>query len=542
MMALEDARQFIINKATLASPHIPKIVVGALLLLLLMPLWVVTYLPFGDLPDHAAQINSIINIDLLKDEYKINWFTPYLFSYCLTILLSPIFGVVYSIKLILSVSLLAFPFVTYKIVKALDGDVKWALPSIVIGYSFVLFWGFYSFTISSVIGMFFILAAIHYGRKPFSWNAYALFALFSLFLFSSHALAWGFVVSFSCLVVFCFNSVNETIKKASAFFVIAPLVVLWVSGTNQEESTPAIEAGRYSEHIFNQISQFVTYVVNMFNERTAQGAHKVRLMQFFSFAIGKDSLPDYVILGAFLAFSPLLYGARITRHWKRWLPFIFTFSAFMIVPYWLFNTAYINERFSLFCFLSLLFAYEKRQLNSDSDGFFNKRNLFLFLTVGIVFTVLCSHLQTLAAFKEDDRNFKIILSRMQENKWTMALIYDNDPHPLISPAFQHYSKWYAAEKVGKVNYSFSIDPVVGHSVPLQYKYKGESRPIIDPWDPSGFKWHEHKGDMYDYFLVRNPYRVDHVFAESNNDVVLISQAGKWLLYGKRALLDSPATP
>jgi hypothetical protein len=357
----------------------------------------------------------------------------------------------------------------------------------------------------------------------------------SLFLFSSHALAWGIVVSFSCLVVFCFNSVNETIKKASAFFVIVPLVVLWVSSTNPDQSTSVIEAGRYSQHIFNEASRYVTYFVDMFNERTEQGLHKERLLQFFSFTIGKDNLPDYVIVGAFLAFSPLLYGAKITRHWKRWLPFIFTFTAFMLVPYWLLNTAYINERFSLFCFLSLLFAYEKRELHPGSDDFFNRRNLFLGLTGVIVFAVLCSHLQTLTVYKEDDRDFKQIISRIQENKWVMALIYDTEPHPLISPSFQHYPKWYAAEKVGKVNYSFSMDPVVGHSVPLQYK--GESRPVIDPWDPSGFNWQEHRGYMYDYFLVRSDKRVDHIFAESNNDVVLISQAGKWLLYGKRALLN-----
>jgi hypothetical protein len=533
-MFLEDSRHFIANKAAQASPYIFKTVIGALLLLLLMPLWVVTYLPFGDLPDHASQINTILNGDRITDKYQVNWFTPYLFTYGLTIVLSQIFGVVYAIKVILSVTVLAFPFVTYKIVKELDGDVRWALPSIVVGYSFVLFWGFYSFTVSSVIGMFFILTAIRYSRRPFSWTAYALFALFSLFLFFSHALAWAFVVSFSCLVVFCFNNLKETIKKASAFFIVVPIVALWASGT-PGQSTVEVESGRHLEHLFNKFSSLVTYIVNDFNERTEQGIHTVRLGQFFSFAIGKNHYSDYVAMGAFLAFAPLLYGAKITRQWKRWLPSIFTFSAFMIVPYWLFDTAYINERFSLFCFLSLLFAYEKRAVSPGIDGFFNKQNLFVCLTAAVVFAVLYNHLQTLVGFKENERDFKKILSRMEENKRVMSLIYDNEPSLPFAPPFQHYGKWYAAVKPGQVNYSFSIDPSMWHFVPL--RYKGEPRPILDPWNPNSFNWHHHKGEIYDYFLVRSLSRVDHVFADSGNSIVLIAQEGKWFLYGKSGLLN-----
>lgn len=534
-MFLADYRQLVATKATLAAPHILKAVVTALLLLLLLPLWVVTYLPFGDLPDHAAQINSILHIDQLENDYKINWFTPYLFTYCLTLLLSQLFGVVFSIKIILSVSLLAFPFVTYRIVKALDGDAKWALPSIVIGYSFVLFWGFYSFTVSSVVGMFFILASIHYSRKPFSRATYSLIALFSLFLFFSHALAWAFVVSFSCLVVFCSNNFRETIKKASAFFVILPLVALWVSSTGPSQTTSDIQTGRYLEYIFSKVGLYFTHFVDLFNERTEKGEHIVRAMQFFSYAIGKNPFSDYVAIGVFLAFSPLLYGARITLQWKRWLPFIFTFSAFMILPYWLFDTAYIYQRFSLFGFLSVLFAFEQRQASSGPKEPLNKQNIYLALTIGIIFAVLYSHFQTLTAFRENDRDFKRILLKMEENKLVMSLIYDHEPGLAFAPAFQHYGKWYSAEKVGQVNYSFSIDPAMWHVVPLQYK--GANRPILDPWNPRSFNWRRHKGEIYDYFLVRSTDRLDHIFARSKGDVVLIAQEGKWLLYGKKALVD-----
>lgn len=210
-MLLTNSRQLFIEKASLVSPHLLKVTIGALLVLLIMPLWVVTYLPFGDIPDHASQINSILNLDRLEDEYKVNWFTPYLFTYCLTIALSQIFGVVYAIKVILSISLVAFPFITYKIVKVLDGDEKWAIPSIVV--------------------------------------------------------------------------------------------------------------------------------------------------------------------------------------------------------------------------------YEKRAPESDPENLFSKRNLFLVLTIGVVFLVLNNHLKTISAYKQDDQDFKKILSKMEENKRVMSLIYDNAPHLPFTPAF-----------------------------------------------------------------------------------------------------------
>ncbi len=537
-MLLANSRQVFIEKASLVSPHLLKVTIGALLVLLIMPLWVVTYLPFGDIADHASQINSILNLDKLEDEYKVNWFTPYLFTYCLTIAFSQIFGVVYAIKVILSISLVAFPFITYKIVKALDGDEKWAIPSIVVGYSFVLFWGFYSFTVSSVVGMCFILATIHYSRKPLSWINYAVFALFSTFLFFSHALAWAFVMGFSCLVVFCFNNLKDTIKKASAFFMVLPVVVMWASGTHTDPNAPKVPEGQMLAHIFSRFNFHFGYILDQFNERTEKGVHQIRLMQFFSFAIGKNQLSDYVAMGAFLAFAPLFYGAKITRNWKRWLPFLYTFSAFMIIPYWLFDTAYVNERFSLFAFLSLLFAYEKRAPEANPDNLFSKRNAFLVLTICVAFLVLNSHLKTISAFKQNDQDFKKILSKMEENKRVMSLIYDNAPHLPFTPAFQHYGKWYAAVKPGQVNYSFSIDPSMWHFTPL--RYLGPDRPILHPWKPQTFSWRRHKGEIYDYFLVRNSERMDHLFARSRNEVVFIAQEGKWLLYGKKAYLEQQA--
>ena len=67
-MLLANSRQVFIEKASLVSPHLLKVTIGALLVLLIMPLWVVTYLPFGDIADHASQINSILNLDKLEDE------------------------------------------------------------------------------------------------------------------------------------------------------------------------------------------------------------------------------------------------------------------------------------------------------------------------------------------------------------------------------------------------------------------------------------------------------------------------------------------
>ena len=55
-------------------------------------------------------------------------------------------------------------------------------------------------------------------------------------------------------------------------------------------------------------------------------------------------------------------GAKLTRNWRRWLPILCAVGAFMIIPYWIFDTAYVNLRFAVFLFPLSLFLFEQDKL------------------------------------------------------------------------------------------------------------------------------------------------------------------------------------
>ena len=51
------------------------------------PLWVGSYLPMVDMPQHAAQITALRELwrgnEMFTQLFEINWFTPYLLGYML---------------------------------------------------------------------------------------------------------------------------------------------------------------------------------------------------------------------------------------------------------------------------------------------------------------------------------------------------------------------------------------------------------------------------------------------------------------------------
>ena len=59
----------------------------AIVVLSAAPLWIGSYLPMVDMPQHAAQIAALREIwrgnEMFTQLFEINWFTPYLLGYLL---------------------------------------------------------------------------------------------------------------------------------------------------------------------------------------------------------------------------------------------------------------------------------------------------------------------------------------------------------------------------------------------------------------------------------------------------------------------------
>ena len=115
---------------------------GFFSIFLILPLWTITYLPLGDLPDHAAQLHAILNFSEYSADYKINWLTPYLVGYSISILFGAVFSAVTALKITYTLSVLAIPLATALLLNKLEANRYWVFPSFASAFSFSFYWGF----------------------------------------------------------------------------------------------------------------------------------------------------------------------------------------------------------------------------------------------------------------------------------------------------------------------------------------------------------------------------------------------------------------
>ena len=106
-----------------------------------IPVWIPTFPPMTDLPQHGAQIALLREMlhpqqFAFAGDFDINWFTPYLFGYMLAYVLVPLIGIVAAIKTVVSLALVALPLSTALIMRETGTDRRWALLAIPAMYGF----------------------------------------------------------------------------------------------------------------------------------------------------------------------------------------------------------------------------------------------------------------------------------------------------------------------------------------------------------------------------------------------------------------------
>src|SRR5678815_1702445 len=83
---------------------------AALSLILAGSIFSVRYLPLVDLPQHAAQLSAFVHYDDpawgFREQFELNWTTPYVLLYVLARPLVPLFGVVGALHALIALSLI----------------------------------------------------------------------------------------------------------------------------------------------------------------------------------------------------------------------------------------------------------------------------------------------------------------------------------------------------------------------------------------------------------------------------------------------------
>lgn len=467
----------------------------ALCVLALAPIWVGEYLPFVDLPQHAAQlaIGERWHDPSFRyhDYFSVNWYTNQLFAYNVTRVFGLVLPVIYAIKCTLSLSLIMFGWSVYGLTRAVRTDPWFSLIAFPLGFSFSMYWGFFNFVTSLPIGIALISLCLRYALSPSRWRAIAIFLLANV-LFFAHVLILAFAGLVSAaLIAARARGLREKIWGLSALASVLPTVYVWWT-VIQGNAASTTETP-------------VRLVYGLF-----------RLRELFNFQIGAD--PDDWLgaaVGLVLWSLPFWLGARFTRESYRYLPVAVSLALFFLLPQSAIEVDLIYPRFAVFVLPMLLIALEETSATGAAR----------LAVAGALCAQLGSVAVRFALFDREARTLNQVLAKAEPNKRMLYLPTNPGSRFVPNDPYYHFGSWYQVKHGGLVDFSFA------EFFPMWYRYRPEFVPALPAEFDShsdNFNWSEHDGHLYDYLLVRGPtFRT--WFRGADVKPVVLARAAEWTL-------------
>lgn len=486
------------NPSLTLDPLENKLFFSFALFLLVLPIWVVSYPPMVDIPQHMAQINSLKFFwggdEYFQSIFEVNWFTPYLVGYLSVYLLSQFFPLLISLKLVLSLSLIGLPISLRRLfqVAEVDPAVVWLTFPATVGFSF--YFGFLNFLVATPVAIFFLVIGIEFEKDPTRKKAVGLMLL-SVLLFFCHLLALGFCLSILGLIYLAKNY-----KNLRLFFVKLiplappiPLTILWLFLTHGRES---------------QTSGVIIFDISV-----------NRVLVLLKALSGSDMLALMLIISALILLYPPLSGAKLSRKPWRWVPLAVSLLIFFAFPRYIFGTGSTYPRFGPFVGIFWLLIWDYKPLPPK---------YLRWLVFICILALFCFTTTRFRLWEQENNDFKTVLQLMEPNKKVLSLMVDHRSKYFGYPLYLHYGAWYQAENRGIVDFSFAM------FFPEMLRYKKSAIPKIPfdfEWQPTIFNWQRHGGSNYYYFLVRAPVNIGKpIFKNHLHNVRLKANIGNWWLY------------
>jgi hypothetical protein len=471
------------------------------LLLAVAPLWLGSYLPMVDMPQHAAQVSGLYEMwkgsESFTQLFEINWFTPYLLGYMLLAALGTFLPLTVATQLITTVSLLAMPLLTGRLLRAAGADERWKWLAIPCTYGFAFYWGFLSFIVAAPLALVLLTQTIRYAEQPTVPGALRI-ALFANILFFCHIIVLGFasLVSFGYLAGKRYRNLQALVLQALPFAAVLPILAVWFMVTVRTES--AVQDGL-----------------------TIYGSVLERFWQLLLQPAGHDGFSLFLtpLITAAVVLLPPLAGCSFSRRPERWLPFALGLAVFMISPHYVFSTAYFFQRLGLFLVPLWLMTWDApRTAERRLD----------WAAMAIVLLWSFTNIGRFAAFARETESFRNILAEMQPGRRAAAMVYDASSPYFALRVYMHIPAWYAASRRGIVDFNFA------DFISSMVRYRADAGPrMTDPlaWDPTAFDWQANGGDGYDYFMVKASGDISEaIFKDRRASVELVTRSGWWWLY------------
>jgi hypothetical protein len=480
---------------------------GAAVALSIAPLWFGNMLPLVDMPQHAAQIAALHEMwtgnETFLRLFEINWFTPYLLGYLLLSAIALVVPIGAATQVLATLAVASIPLLTGRLLRVAGADERWKWLAIPGSFSFCFYWGFLSFIVAAPVALLFLEQSIRYAREPITRRAVGI-ALFGILLFFCHIIVLGLtaLVAVGYVCGRYYRQPLTLLVRLLPFTAPLPVIAVW---------------------------RRITVATESVHDPIAFGPFLQRLAMLGMEPAGLNSFSALSLILTLAIFAlPPLAGARFNRAPERWLPVLLELVVFLCAPGYVLNTGFFYHRLGIFLVPLWLMAW---------DAPLGKARRLDWIGMLLVVIWLFANAGRFAAFARESESLKAVIAAIEPGKTVASMVYDNSSPLFPGPVYMHFPAWYQAQRAGIVDFNF------GDFYSSMVRYRKDAGPRMTEqlgWLPLAFRWDEHGGDKYDYFIVKANMDISApLFKEKLAAVQLVGRSGWWWLY--RNLERQPAS-
>lgn len=485
------------------------------------------YLPFSDLPEHAAAIAT------LRHYFDPSWRlqetftlalgqTQYLLYYAVGALLSiPLGSAEHANLALLMATGFAWPFALRSLLRALGQDERVALMSGALFFNQSLLIGLFNYLAALPVLLWSLALAVHHARSPTARSALLLSAA-SVALFYLHLSALAFFVPAAALASWLWPAPQGSGGRAMAAALVqrlprlgmrlvwmvpvAALCVHWLatSSVAQPQSVGwnaplEVEFRTFRVNLKQLPEALIDVWYGGLDGACLNGLAVLAVWMLLFFRRGSGSGWAALLSGAWAALALVLYFG---------------------LPYSVGWLSVLNERYAIIAGLLLL------PVLRPGPGW---RGAVPLLLAGVLSLACAGYAaQRIHAFQREVGDFDQVLSHAQPGRRVLALIYEPQSSSAKFLPFHHFGAYYRARFGGVAEHSFVVLP----QSPV--RYRPEAAPPPKPfgweWDPSTFR-NEVDGVYFDYVLTRGagePFKGD----PPGPQWKAVARSRSWTLYAK----------
>lgn len=480
---------------------------AAAVLLSIVPLWLGQHIPMVDMAQHAAQVTAMREMwagnSTFTALFEFNWFTPCLLGYMLLYVVSLTVPIAVATQIVVSLAVGSVPWLTRALLREAGADERWKWLAIPGSFGFAFYWGFFSFMVATPVALLFLIHAIRFARAPTLRTA-PLVAAFSIFLFFCHviALCYASLAALAYVAGLHRHNLRQLALRMLPFAAPLPLMVAWV--------------------VIAYTTQAAAKAPMSFS-----GGPLDRLYLLMLQPSGLDVFFPFFTVPAMAAVTllPALCGSNFSRRAERWLPFAAAFVAFMAIPGYVLGVGYLYHPFGIFLTPLWLLAWDapQRRMLLPERG-----QLMQLFALPVVIVFIGINLVRFGSFARESAPFDAVMASAEPNRRIASLVYRDASRWFGPPMYLRYAAWYASTQRGIVDFTFANY----YWEPVRYRHEAGAR-ITESvgWEPRDFRWKDHGGDRYDYFVVKSISDMSaELFQQKRAAISLIAHQGEWWLY------------